>query len=152
DFLLITAEGEQVASPGWKQYERARPVLTAAAKPAPSPAPVPQFADAGMELTVNFEVAQNGGSARRPYVAVWMEDQNKFPLRTLALWYHKPRWLPDLRNWYRDDRTRATAEGKDITASVSSATRPPGKYTLKWDGKDNSGNPVRPGKYTVVIE
>jgi thiamine biosynthesis lipoprotein ApbE len=150
DFLLITAEGDQIASPGWKQYQTARPVLTAAAKPAP--APTPQFADAGMELTVNFEVAQNGGSAHRPYVAVWIEDQNKFPVRTLALWYHKPRWLPDLRNWYRDDRTRAAAEGKDITASVSSATRPAGKYTLKWDGKDNSGKPVKPGKYTIVIE
>ena len=33
-----------------------------------------------------------------------------------------------------------------------SATRPPGKYTLKWDGKDDNGKPVKPGTYTVVIE
>jgi thiamine biosynthesis lipoprotein ApbE len=150
DFLLITADGEQIASPGWRQYQTASPVLAAAAKPAP--APVPQFADAGMELTVGFEVAENGGFARRPYVAVWIEDKDRFPVRTLALWYKKDRWLPDLRSWYRDDRTRATTEGNDITASVSSATRPPGKYTLKWDGKDNSGKPVKPGKYAVLIE
>ena len=152
EFLLITAEGARVASPGWKQYEAARPVLTAAAKPAPSPSPAPQLADAGMELNIAFELAQIGGGARRPYVAVWIEDKDKFPVRTLALWYQKERWLPDLRSWYRDDRIRAMAEGNDITASVASATRPPGKYTLKWDGKDNAGKPVKPGKYTVNIE
>ena len=103
-----------------------------------------------MEMDVALQVAQTGG--KRPYVAVWIEDKDKFPVRTLALWYQKPRWLPDLRSWYRDDRMRAMAEGRDITASVASATRPAGKYTLKWDGKDNAGKPVKPGKYTVNIE
>ena len=36
--------------------------------------------------------------------------------------------------------------------SISSATRPPGKYKLRWDGKDNTGKYVKAGKYTVVIE
>jgi hypothetical protein len=85
-------------------------------------------------------------------VAVWIEDKDKFPVRTLALWYQKERWLPDLRGWYRDDRMRAMAEGADITASVASATRPPGRYTLKWDGRDNAGRPVKPGSYMVCIE
>jgi thiamine biosynthesis lipoprotein ApbE len=151
DFLLITAEGARVASPGWAQYEAPQLPLTAAAKPAPLPSPAPQFADRGMELSIALELARIGG-ARRPYVAVWIADKDKFPVRTLALWYEKPRWLPDLRAWYRDDRMRAMAEGSDITASVSSATRPSGKYTLKWDGKDNAGKPVKPGKYTVLIE
>ena len=57
-------------------------------------------------------------------------------VRTLNLWYEKDSWLPELRNWYRDDRMRAMAEGSDIAGSVASATRPPGNYTLKWDGKD----------------
>ena len=152
EFLLITAEGARVASPGWGQYQASQPRLTAAAKPAPSPSPAPQSADAGMELNIAFDLAQNGGGARRPYVAVWIEDKDRFPVRTLALWYKKERWLPDLRSWYRDDRIRARAEGSDITASIASATRPAGKYTLKWDGKDNAGKPVKPGKYTVNIE
>ncbi|HJZ99299.1 MAG TPA: DUF2271 domain-containing protein [Candidatus Solibacter sp.] len=145
DYLILAANGQRVASPGWKQYQTKRPLLSAAAEP-------PQFADAGMELVIDFELAQIRGGARRPYVAVWIENSDKFPVRTLALWYQKPRWLPDLRAWYRDDRTRAAAEGKDITASVASATRPPGKYSVKWDGKDNTGKPVKPGKYTVNIE
>ena len=82
--------------------------------------------------------------ARRPYVAVWIEDKDKFAVRTIALWFDKTRWLPELRAWYHDDRMRAMAEGNDITASVSSATRSPGKYTLKWDGKDNAGKLVKP--------
>jgi thiamine biosynthesis lipoprotein len=35
---------------------------------------------------------------------------------------------------------------------VSGATRGPGKYSLKWDGKDNDGKPVKAGKYTVYLE
>ncbi|MBS1856029.1 MAG: DUF2271 domain-containing protein [Acidobacteria bacterium] len=154
EYLLIADDGTRVASPGWKRYESAPQGLTAAAKPAPSPspAPAPQFADAGMELHIAFDLAQLGGGARRPYVAVWIEDKDRFPVRTLALWYEKERWLPDLRTWYRDDRMRAMAEGSDITASVASATRPAGRYTLKWDGKDNAGKTVKPGKYTVILE
>jgi FAD:protein FMN transferase len=150
DYLLVTDDGRKIASAGWRHYQAAQPRLMAAAKPEPSPAP--QFADAGMELVVSFDIAHLGGSARRPYVAVWIADKDKFPVRTLALWYQKPRWLPDLRSWYRDDRMRAMAEGNDITASVASATRPAGKYTLKWDGKDNAGKLVKAGTYTVNIE
>jgi hypothetical protein len=47
---------------------------------------------------------------------------------------------------------RNAVEHRDITASVSSATRPRGKYTLRWDGRDNAGKLVKPGTYTVNIE
>ena len=65
---------------------------------------------------------------------------------------HGDRWLPDLRSWYRGDQLRALAEGAQIAGSVSSATRGPGKYTLRWDGRDNQGKPVPAGKYTVFVE
>ena len=131
--------------------------LAFAAAPAPAPGPAPQAAgglwDPNYELTVTLELARlDGMRARRPYVAVWIEDKDKFPVRTIALWFEKIRWLPELRAWYHDDRVRSMAEGSDITASVSSATRSPGKYTLKWDGKDNAGKPVKAGRYTVCIE
>lgn len=104
-------------------------------------------------MVVSFELANiNAGGYRRPYVAVWIEDANRFPVRTLALWYQKPRWLPDLKAWSRGDRLRSMAEGTDLTRTVSSATRSAGKYTLKWDGKDNQCKLVKPGKYTVFIE
>ena len=48
---------------------KARAVAQSARAPA---------ADAGMELDITFDVAQNGGGAV-PYVAVWIEDKDKVP-------------------------------------------------------------------------
>ena len=160
EYLLVGKNGNRLESAGWRALEA--PVAAAergfAAKPAP-PAAAGQAGgsgalwDASFELTVTLELARlDGGRARRPYLAAWIEDKDKFPLRTFGLWFDKTRWLPELRAWNRDDRMRVMAEGTDITASVASATRPPGKYTLKWDGKDNAGKLVKPGKYTVCIE
>ena len=47
---------------------------------------------------------------------------------------------------------RALAEGTEIAATIASATRAPGKYTVKWDGKDSQGKAVKPGRYAVCIE
>jgi thiamine biosynthesis lipoprotein ApbE len=149
--LLITKNGERVESKGWRALEAptsSRAGLIAALSPSP-----PQSWDQSLELVVNLELARIGGRGyRRPYVAVWIEDKDHFPARTLALWYQKPRWLPDLRAWSRANRMRAMAGTADLTGSVSSATRPAGRYTLKWDGRDSQGNLVKPGKYTVFIE
>lgn len=156
EFLIVERNGRRTASPGWSGLEAPR-VLAAgfAAKAAPAAAQgggsVP--AAAGMELLVQLELARiEDARARRPFVAVWIEDKDHVPVRTIALWFDKDRWLPDLKAWYRGDRLRAMAEGTEIAGSVSSATRPPGKYTLRWDGKDDKGKAVKPGKYTVCIE
>jgi hypothetical protein len=149
EYLLIARGGRRIASAGWSRLGAA--FAPAVAEPAPQAA-AGQW-DPDYELVVSLELARiEGARARRPYVAVWIEDKDKFPVRTLGLWLQKPRWLPELRAWNRDDRIRASAEHRDITPSVSSATRPPGKYTLKWDGKDNAGNLVKAGTYTVNIE
>jgi thiamine biosynthesis lipoprotein ApbE len=149
EYLLIAQDGKHIASPGWSRLAAFAPAV---AEPAPQEAAPAGGWDPNNELTINLELANPGGRARRPYVAVWIEDANHFPVRTLALWHGKPRWLPDLRSWYHADQTRAATEHRDITASVSSATRAPGKYTLRWDGKDNAGNLVKAGTFTVNIE
>lgn len=152
EFLLVTADGGQISSPGWN---------TLVANPAPVrlvPAAFTKGAATGTwdtsdELIINLELGQPDAERyRRPYVAVWIEDKDRFPIRTIALWYQKPRWLPELTAWSHDDTLRKMAEGNEITSSVSSATRPPGRYTLKWDGKDNTGKLVNAGVYTVCIE
>jgi FAD:protein FMN transferase len=151
EYLLIARGGRRIASPGWSRLEMA--FAPHAAEPAPQQAAAAGMWDPNFQLTITFELARIEGSrARRPYVAVWIEDANKFPVRTLALWHQKPRWIPELRAWYHDDQVRTAAEHHDLTGSVSGATRPPGKYTLVWDGKDNSGQYVKAGPYTVNIE
>jgi thiamine biosynthesis lipoprotein ApbE len=147
EYLLITKSGQRIMSRGLAY-------LVAAAGPAPSPAPAPS-PDAAwddMQLTITYDLAKQDARARRPYFAAWVEDSNKVPVRTLALWYNRDRWLPELRAWYRSDRVRAAAEGKDLAHSIASATRPSGHYTLQWDGKDNHGKPVKAGKYTIYLE
>ena len=41
-----------------------------------------------MELTIDFEIAQPRGMAKRPFVAAWVEDSDRFQVKTIALWYH----------------------------------------------------------------
>ena len=142
EYLIIDSKGAKYQSAGWNRIA-AMPAKTAAA---------PMAEDAPMELVLDLEIKQPAGFAKRPYVAVWVEDKDKFPVRTMALWYDRDRWLPELRAWYHDDRLRAVAEGTQITSSVASATRGAGKYSVKWDGKDNAGKPVKPGKYTIFVE
>ena len=155
DYLLVTADGRQLSSTGWANYQvsggsGAHLQPTAFAIPAKTTAGA---WNAEFELAVELNLPRiDDARYRRPYVAVWIEDADHFPVRTLALWTQNPRWLPELKQWYRDDQIRNLSEGTDISRTVSSATRPAGKYSLKWDGKDNEGKLVKPGKYTVVIE
>jgi hypothetical protein len=153
EFLLVLADGRRVASAGWQG------LVTPSIQPASSTplgtvyaaetSPWPQ----GFELEISLELNRgNGFGSRRPYVAVWIEDKDHFPLRTVNVWFDKYKYLNELRAWYRGDRLRAVTEGKELIDSVSSATRAPGKYTLKWDGKDNQGKYVAAGNYTVLIE
>jgi thiamine biosynthesis lipoprotein ApbE len=154
EFLIVLADGTRVHSAGWRDlaldaFPRLRvpaPVTNVyAAEPA---------GQADHELTVSVDLAQFEGRAERPYLAIWIEDKDKFPVRTLTVLYRdrEARYLAELRAWYRADRMRAMAEGTEIIGSVSSATRAPGRYTFKWDMKDEQGKLVKPGAYTVCIE
>ena len=111
-----------------------------------------------MELGVDLEINAPDGGRRyhRPYVAVWIEDANGKPVRTLGLWVQTtrrgPQWIPDLRQWYRDEQARKQSSGGDLIATVSEPTRSPGKYSLSWDGKNDAGKVVPQGNYTVAIE
>lgn len=154
-YLLVTASGERVASDGWAAYQEPRLQPAAYRVHAGGGVPVTSSANwnQSMELMVKLDLPRiENPRYRRPYVAVWIEDKDKYPVRTVALWFKNPRWLNELKTWYRDDQVRNLSEGTDISGTVSSATRSPGSYTLRWDGKDNAGKLVKAGKYTVVVE
>lgn len=163
-YLLVGKNGRETKSDNWGALEApaaalAAPVQMAAVIKPPAArlkmaaaGPSAPLWDPSMELTINFEIAQPRGFAKRPFVAAWVEDSDRFQVKTIALWYHEDRYLTEMKAWYRSDRVRAMAEGREIVRSVSGATRGPGKYSLKWDGKDNDGKPVKAGKYTVYLE
>lgn len=163
DYLLVLRDGRRVSSSGRKNLQHpaerspsiVAQLITAGffVAGAVLSASSTTNDDGGMELVINLELKRiNDARYRKPYVAVWIEDKDKFPVRTLALWYGKPRWLPDLKIWFKEDQLRKLVDGTDLATTVSSATRSAGKYTLKWDGKDDKGVPVSAGKYTVMIE
>lgn len=152
-FLLVLPSGEQVRSAGWPQSPGLQPAAFRLTAAKTAPAVTAGMWNPAFELSLDLNLPRiEDARYRRPYVAVWIEDADHFPVRTLALWTQNPRWLPDLKQWYRDDQVRSLAEGTDLSRTVASATRPPGHYTLKWDGKDNEGKPVKAGKYTVCVE
>jgi len=113
--------------------------------------------DDRFELAVDLEIApQEGRRYHRPYVAVWIEDANGRPVRTLSLWVNTsgrgPRYIRELRRWFSMARDQEDAGGPDLVSTVSSATRLPGQYSVTWNGRDDRGNVVEQGSYRVVIE
>jgi len=152
-YLLVTKEGKEIKSSEWTKYEV---VLNKSVNVLAKTSKADKPWNNKYELIVNLEIANiestDGKRVRRPFVAVWVEDAAKTPVRNLAIWYNKPRWLPDLKSWSRanGDEFRKAEAGK--LSSTSSATRGPGKYSLSWDGKDDSGKLVKAGLYTVFIE
>ncbi len=115
------------------------------------------------ELVVSFEInapKAERGRYRRPFVAVWAVDKNGISVRTMALWLSVggaggEQWLPDLKRWRRDDEARRETDPFDVVHeknSVARPTRPPGKYRVVWDGKDDKGKPLPGGEYTILID
>jgi thiamine biosynthesis lipoprotein ApbE len=162
--LLITAAGERMTTPGWSLIEslcEAHPSQLAQADGKPKAEKTdaePVDWNGGHELEVKLEIngADSGRRYRRPYVAVWVEDDEGYPVKTLALWVQRtgkgPRWIPDLKRWYNTDRLRQINEETDLVKTMSEPTRKPGEYKLVWDGADHAGKVVPPGEYTVAIE
>lgn len=114
-------------------------------------------ADAAMIMEIEINRPENAGRGyRRPYVAAWLIDKDGFPVRTLALWVQKtppgPRWIPDLRQWNRDDKLRQLVDETNLVDAISGPTKSSGKYKVLWDGKDYLGEPLKEGKYTLQIE
>jgi thiamine biosynthesis lipoprotein ApbE len=151
EFLLISSSGERIASAGWAKLALL-PRLRGAADFVRAAAPSPNSWDSSFELTITLELTSVGFFAHRPYLAVWVEDGSRKPVRTIALWYNKDRYLPEMRAWYRVAESSSGQDAYSFAHSVSSATRSPGKYTLKWDGRDDAGKPVAAGRYTIFVE
>jgi thiamine biosynthesis lipoprotein ApbE len=180
DCLIVTAEGRVVKSEGWKRYEHGRALDLASADPSPRPAegtkpakdakvkvkegaeraPAPSHWGDEHELLVSFEINSpkaEPGRYRRPYVAVWVEDAKGFPVRNLVLWVSFGgagpfQWLPELTRWHRADRARRAVDTTDMVDTIARPTRPAGKYSVIWDGKNDQGVPVDRGEYTLFIE
>ncbi len=173
--LIIASDGQVSRSDGWIEYERPRPVAMLLADDPKRSVAGTKNAEADKakstdrtatpwkkdhELVVNFEINQpqsTKGRYRRPYVAVWVEDKDGAPVRTLTLWVSQGgagpfQWLPDLKRWYAKEEERKKLDKADVFFTVSRPTRQPGKYKVIWDGKDDHGKQRGGGEYVIWIE
>ncbi|KRE88855.1 hypothetical protein ASG87_07340 [Frateuria sp. Soil773] len=110
---------------------------------------------ADLNLTVQIPAPQVA-EVHRPYVAVWIEREDRSVAAQLAVWYAQKeskegagtKWLPELRQWWR----RGGRELSMPVDGVSGATRPAGQHQLRFkDGQAPLGT-LAPGKYVLVVE
>lgn len=115
----------------------------------------PQASAAEMEVSVEIP-RLNVSEYHRPYVAVWIQDENRKVAANLAVWYQMDspgdevgtKWLPDLRQWWR-----RTGRSLDLPVDgISGATRPAGTHELKFSESDKQLSKLKAGKYTLVVE
>lgn len=150
EFMLITSDGKRVESKGWRELEL--PERKIAITKSVKTSSADKTWDPDYELVIGLELKQiEGFRVHSPYVAVWVVDKDKRPIRNIALWYRKPKYLDEMPAWY-DAYYGKFADADRSVSSTTSATRPAGKYTLKWDGKDDKGEFVKRGIYTIMIE
>lgn len=90
----------------------------------------------------------------RPYVAVWIEDEQRNLVRHISVWYqlgtneegHGEKWLTDLRQWWR----RGGRELKMPVDGISGATRTFGKHNLRLTAAQLEA--LEPGTFHLVVE
>lgn len=92
------------------------------------------------DITLEIEIPQlEVAEYHRPYVAAWIEGEDKQLISDVLVWYqtevrnpggehgdHGEKWLKDLRKWWR-------ISGRNLNLPIdglSSPTRPPGKHQI----------------------
>ncbi|PTU33194.1 DUF2271 domain-containing protein [Stenotrophobium rhamnosiphilum] len=122
-------------------------------------------------LNVSIEVPRiDVAEYHRPYVAVWLEREDKSVAANLSVWYQQKKaapaatggapaaapnpaggvkWLPDLRQWWR----RSGRELQLPVDGVSGATRAPGEHALSFNSDKGGALANLPaGQYKLVVE
>ena len=152
EYLLVDSKGRTESTTALAAGSAAAPATPESPKPGTETPVVPVAGPAWptnyqVNINLNFK-APPDGRARRPYVAVWVENSNKKLVRTISVWGKDFRYLRELSGWWQ----AADSYSDAFAQSVTRATRAPGKYVLAWDGLDDKKQPVAQGEYKIVME
>lgn len=146
DHLRVGAADDVGASRGFGTLRPAAPAKSLSEAAAVAASPSGSW-PANYQLSVDISLkTPDGFRAKRPYVAVWVEDADHRVIRTITVW-GTGKYQPDLTKWWR-----AIGGSRQTASAVSRATRYPGAYTVTWDGRDQRGQPVPQGDYTLCVE
>ena len=104
---------------------------------------------AQQQLEIQVELPKiETGTYHRPYVAVWIENEQQQPVRLVEAWLEKPDWIKDLRRFWR----KLGRSEPQLVDAKTGATKGPGSYKVRWDGKDEQGKAVAAGNYVLFVE
>lgn len=104
---------------------------------------------AQQQLEIQLELPKiETGTYHRPYVAVWIENEQQQPVRLIEAWLEKPDWIKDLRRFWR----KLGRSEPQLVDARTGATKGPGSYKVRWDGKDEQGKAVAAGTYVLFVE
>ena len=152
EYFLVDANGRIASTAAMSAGVADAPGASPLPKPAAGTPVAPVAAPAwptNFQVSINLKFkAPTGGFARRPYVAVWVEDANKKLVRTISVWGTDFRYLRELSGWWQAADSYSDAFARTVTR----ATRAPGNYSLVWDGFDDKKQPVPRGDYTIHME
>jgi thiamine biosynthesis lipoprotein len=96
EYMLIAANGRIIKSDGWKKLETASALSAAKTTASVSK---DKLWDPKYELALNLELASlEGMRVHRPYVAIWVLNADKKPVRQISLWYNKLKYLVEMRS------------------------------------------------------
>lgn len=138
--LLVLPNAKQLRSRDFARAEIRQDFIVLADKESKFPK--------DFQVSITLELLRpEGGKIRRPYAAIWVEDADKKPVRMLTVWGDLPQYQRDLTKFWKIARDQ-----RDRVEAMTRATRPPGKYTIAWNGLDDKGEPVERGIYTIVVE
>lgn len=111
------------------------------------------------EVTLEIEIPQlEVAEYHRPYVAAWIENDQKKHVNDLLVWYqtesrnpggehgdHGEKWLKDLRKWWR-----VSGRSLDMPVDgVASPTKPAGKHQVNLT---NTFKSLPSGTYNLMVE
>ena len=164
--LIVSAEGRTARSDGWELLEHPGPIAVARNIADDPEGPSGNEGEGEPawgtthELVVDFEINRpeaQGGRYRRPFVVIWIEDEEDHVVRHLLMWVSMggagpEQWLPDLARWYRSDAARGRIGKRSRAYAIGRSTRPPGSYSATWDGTGDDGKALPSGRYTLFIE
>lgn len=102
----------------------------------------------GYNAVLDYDIPKPSSSNyHAPYVVIWVTDANRKLVRTLHIFGPQAKWMDSNYIWWK-----RYGRMMDHVDTIAQPSRAPGHYTVSWDGKDDAGQRVPQGKYTLHIE
>ncbi len=140
-------DGQQWQSSGWQNLlstTQPMPMQTISSAAAPvSSSGWPSGFQAVLELEIPKITVSD---YRAPYVVVWITDAQKQLVRSLHIWGDAKKWMDTNYVWWRRYGRKMDVD------STAKPSRKPGQYRVVWDGKNDAGQQMPAGEYTVHVE